>query len=175
MRTISTLAAMLMLGGISCAYAQGGPSEEPRGASERGSSAGQERGSRFRSSERFSPVTRGPSRLAINRMDRSRARLISPRVVKNPTTKDAAQSAGEKSTSESAKSDSEGGSGRMSDDKKSGSSENPQRAKIAPIRHAQPQARVVTRVKRARRRASPQAPRRSSRRKAKPRRTASGK
>jgi hypothetical protein len=44
MRTTPLLAALLMLGGISCAYAQEGPAEGSRGASERGSSAAQERG-----------------------------------------------------------------------------------------------------------------------------------
>jgi Protein of unknown function (DUF1236) len=45
MRTTPLLAALLMLGGVSCAYAQEGPPEGSMGASERGSSATQERGS----------------------------------------------------------------------------------------------------------------------------------
>ena len=45
MRTTPLLAALLMLGGVSGAYAQEGPSEGSLGASERGSSAAQERGS----------------------------------------------------------------------------------------------------------------------------------
>ncbi len=44
MRTTPLLAAVLMLGGVSCAYAQEGPQEGPTSASERGSSAAQERG-----------------------------------------------------------------------------------------------------------------------------------
>jgi hypothetical protein len=44
MRTTPLLAALLMLGGVSCAYAQEGPSDGPRGASGSGSSAAQERG-----------------------------------------------------------------------------------------------------------------------------------
>ena len=44
MRTTPLLAALLMLGGVSCAYAQDGPPEGPTSASERGSSATQERG-----------------------------------------------------------------------------------------------------------------------------------
>ena len=128
MRTISTLAAMLMLGGISCAYAQGGPSEEPRGASERGSSAGQERdpdsgseSSKLRDKGSFSAGDQsdGPKSRAADKSEGS----------KKSDSKDAAQSAGEKSTSGSAKSDSEGGSGRMSDDKKSGSTEKSAKSK----------------------------------------------
>ena len=45
MRTTPLLAALLMLGGVSGAYAQEGPSEGTPSASERGSSATQERGS----------------------------------------------------------------------------------------------------------------------------------
>lgn len=45
MKITPLLAALLMLGGISCAYAQEGPAEGSKGASERGSSAAQERGS----------------------------------------------------------------------------------------------------------------------------------
>jgi hypothetical protein len=44
MRTTPLLAALLMLGGVSSAYAQDGPSEGTPSASERGSSAAQERG-----------------------------------------------------------------------------------------------------------------------------------
>ena len=44
MRTAPLLAALLMLGGVSSAYAQEGPSEGTPSASERGSSATQERG-----------------------------------------------------------------------------------------------------------------------------------
>jgi hypothetical protein len=45
MRTAPLLAALLMLGGASGAYAQEGPSEGTPSASERGSTATQERGS----------------------------------------------------------------------------------------------------------------------------------
>ena len=44
MRITPLLAALLMLGGVSFASAQEGPSDGPRGASERGPSAGQEPG-----------------------------------------------------------------------------------------------------------------------------------
>ena len=44
MRITPLLAALLMLGGVSFASAQEGPSDGPRGASERGPSAGQESG-----------------------------------------------------------------------------------------------------------------------------------
>src|ERR1041384_182683 len=45
MRIAPLLAALLMLGGVSGAYAQEGPSEGTPSASERGSTATQERGS----------------------------------------------------------------------------------------------------------------------------------
>ncbi len=45
MRTTPLLAALLLLGGVSGAYAQEGPSEGPSSASDRGPSAAQERGS----------------------------------------------------------------------------------------------------------------------------------
>ncbi len=71
-------------------------------------------------------MTRGALRLANNQMDRSRARLRSLGEPKNDS-KDA-QSAGEKSTAGSTK-NSEGGSRRMSDDKKSGSTEKSAKSK----------------------------------------------
>ena len=131
MRTISTLAAMLMLGGISCAYAQGGPSEEPRGASERGPSAVQERspGSDSGASEASGPSEKGSSATS-ERSEGSNTRASEKSEGgKKPATKDAAGSAEEKSTPKSAKSDSEGGSDRMSDDKKSGSPEKSAKSK----------------------------------------------
>ena len=130
MRTISTLAAMLMLGGIGCAYAQGGPTEDPRGASERGPSAVERSpGSESGASERSSPSEKGSSSTS-ERSKGSKARASEESEGgKKSSTKDAARSADEKPTPKSAKSDSEGGSGRMTDDKKSGLSEKSAKSK----------------------------------------------
>ena len=128
MRTISTLAAMLMLGGISCAYAQGGPAEGPRGASERGPSAAQERspGSESGASEPSGPSEKGSS-ASSERSEGSKTRASEKS--KKSATKDAAGSAEEKSTPKSAKSDSEGSSDRISKDETSVSSEKSAKSK----------------------------------------------
>ena len=62
---ITALVATLMLGGMSCAYAQGGPPEDMRGGSDRGSPSTQNSGPRSESGrssqgeEKKTPCDRG--------------------------------------------------------------------------------------------------------------------
>jgi hypothetical protein len=120
MRTTPLLAAVLMLGGISCAYAQEGPSEGPRGASERGSSAAQERssGSDAGGTNRSEAGEQGPGASGKNgdspkgrsaeKSDQSKDKSTSGRA--------ASETGSEKSSTSTAKSDSDAASGskRMS-------------------------------------------------------------
>jgi hypothetical protein len=115
MRTTPLLAAVLMLGGISCAYAQEGPSEGSRGASERGSPAAQERssGSDAGVSKRSEAGEKDPGTSVKNgdspkgrsaeQSDQSKDRSTSGRA--------ASETGSEKSSKSTAKSDSDDASG----------------------------------------------------------------
>jgi hypothetical protein len=121
MRTTPLLAALLMLGGVSCAYAQEGPPEGSMGASERGSSAAQERGAgpdagvsnRPEAGEQSPGASGknadGPKGRSAEKADRSNEKSNTDRAASD-------EDSGKKSSKSTAKSDSDDASGskRMS-------------------------------------------------------------
>jgi hypothetical protein len=118
MRTTALLAAALMLGGISCAYAQEGPPDGPRGASERGSPTAQERSSGPDAgvSNRSEAGEKGPSgKTADSPKGRSAEKSDQPKDKSTSGRAAGDESSGKKAKS-TAKSDSDDASGskRMS-------------------------------------------------------------
>jgi hypothetical protein len=118
MRTTPLLAALLMLGGVSCAYAQEGPPEGSMGASERGSSAAQERGAGPDAgvSNRSEVGEQGGKQDGDSPKGRSADKADRPNEKTNAGRAASDEDSGKKSSKSSAKSDSDDASGskRMS-------------------------------------------------------------